>query len=172
VKRVSDNRKGRQVDCIREKLAYELKLRVTIAASGQGRWREELDFPADCKASGFTPVLVVLDSTPNEKLAQLESAFKAQGGEVYIGEAAWTHLEDVAGETMAKFLERYVREPIQQLLRNVPPELPRLVAEMVGQNIELSVGNEKLTILRTPKADAASDEDEMPDDVTDQLPET
>ena len=28
--------------------AYEFKLRVTIAASGQGRWKEELDFPSDC----------------------------------------------------------------------------------------------------------------------------
>ena len=34
---------------------------MTIAASGQGRWKEELDFPADCKASGYVPVLVVLD---------------------------------------------------------------------------------------------------------------
>ena len=170
VKRVSDNRKGRQVDCIREKKAYELKLRVTIAASGQGRWKEELDFPADCKASGFTPVLVVLDSTPNDKLAQLEKAFNAQGGEVYIGEYAWNHLEKVAGQTMAKFLEQYVREPLKQLLDEVRKELPRLVAEMKGQNIKVSIGTETLTIQRTPRIKAASDDDEMPDDVTDQLP--
>ena len=46
VKRQGSGR-GRQVDCIREidKRAYEIKLRVTIAASGQGRWREESIFP-------------------------------------------------------------------------------------------------------------------------------
>ena len=37
VKRTRDPRKGRQVDCIRGDRAYEFKIRVTIAASGQGR---------------------------------------------------------------------------------------------------------------------------------------
>ena len=172
VKRVSDKRKGRQVDCIREKEAYEFKLRVTIAASGQGRWKEELDFPIDCKASGFVPVLVVLDSTPNDKLAQLEGAFTAQGGHVFIGDAAWQHLEDLAGPTMAKFLDKYVRDPLKQRLNEVPAKLPKFAAEMEGENIKLSIGNESMTIERTPRADAASDEDEMPDDAADQLPET
>ena len=171
VKRVSDNRKGRQVDCLREKKAYELKLRVTIAASGQGRWKEELDFPIDCRASGFTPVLVVLDSTPNDKLVQLEKVFRAQGGEVYIGEAAWQHLEEAAGKTMANFLEKYVRAPLRDLLKEVPDQLPKLSAEMHGQDIRLTVGDETLMIERAPKAEAASDEDVMPEDVTDQLPE-
>jgi hypothetical protein len=49
IRRRDDNRKGRQVDCIRERHAYEIKIRVTIAASGQGRWREELEFPIDCR---------------------------------------------------------------------------------------------------------------------------
>jgi hypothetical protein len=172
VKRVSDNQKGRQVDCIREKKAYELKLRVTIAASGQGRWKEELDFPIDCNASGFTPVLVVLDSTPNDKLTQLEKAFKTQGGEVYIGETAWQHLEQVAGPTMAEFLDKYVRDPLKQLLSEVPAKLPKLAAEMEGQNIKISVGNESMTIKRTPRADAASEDDKMPEDAADQLPDT
>ena len=94
---------NRQVDCIREedKRAYELKLRVTIAASGQGRWEEELQFPVDAKCSGYIPVLVVLDPTPNEKLEALKKAFQREGGEVYIGKAAWDHLEQQAGSTMA-----------------------------------------------------------------------
>jgi hypothetical protein len=43
---------GRQVDCLREeiKAAYEIKVRVTIAASGQGRWGEELSFPVEAAA--------------------------------------------------------------------------------------------------------------------------
>src|SRR6266545_7731271 len=77
VRRRADELKGRQVDCIRGKKAYEIKLRVTIAASGQGRWREELEFPGDCRASGYTPVLVVLDPTPNQKLDELRRAFLA-----------------------------------------------------------------------------------------------
>ena len=75
VKRQSDRNKGRQVDCILDDRAYEFKIRVTIAASGQGRWQEELDFPTDCRTSGFTPVLVCLDSTPNPKLSALVDAF-------------------------------------------------------------------------------------------------
>ncbi len=76
VKRRTDQSKGRQVDCIRDDRAYEFKIRVTIAASGQGRWQEELDFPADCRTSGFTPVLICLDSTPNPKLDALMAAFR------------------------------------------------------------------------------------------------
>jgi len=52
-------------------MGYEFKIRVTIAASGQGRWAEELSFPEDARAAGFDPMLVVFDSTDNEKLAQL-----------------------------------------------------------------------------------------------------
>ena len=105
VKRQSDRSKGRQVDCLLDDRAYEFKIRVTIAASGQGRWQEELDFPADCRASGFTPVLVCLDSTPNPKLDSLIRAFLAHQGEVFIGDAAWQHLDSVAGKTMTSFLE-------------------------------------------------------------------
>ena len=39
VRRHESSDKGRQVDCIKGDRAYEFKLRVTIAASGQGRWR-------------------------------------------------------------------------------------------------------------------------------------
>lgn len=94
---------GRQVDCIREKRAYEFNVRVTIAASGQGRWKEELEFPTDCQASGFVPVLIVLDPTPNPKLTELSRVFASAGGEVYIGAEAWKHLDIEAGPTMARF---------------------------------------------------------------------
>ncbi|MCG8346264.1 MAG: hypothetical protein MI924_00605 [Chloroflexales bacterium] len=76
---------GRQVDCIIGNRAYEIKIRVTIAASGQGRWGQELEFPKDCQASGFTPVLVVLDPTANVKLDELSQAFITAGGEGHIG---------------------------------------------------------------------------------------
>ena len=116
VKRLSDPSKGRQVDCIRDDRAHEFKIRVTSAASGQGRWREELDFPADCGGSGYIPILVVLDPTPNPKLAELRRKFLASGGEVFVGSEAWQYLESLAGPTMSRFLENYVHRPVQALL--------------------------------------------------------
>ena len=172
VKRRADGNRGRQVDCLKGKRAYELKLRVTIAASGQGRWREELDFPEDCLASGFMPVLVVLDSTPNDKLAQLERVFKASGGEVYIGKNAWLHLESAAGPTMSRFIEKYVREPLQELLTAAPDTLPNLSAVMGADSITITVDRESITIPRISTVNVDEVEDDMPDDATDQLPDT
>jgi hypothetical protein len=115
VKRARDKSKGRQVDCIAGRNAYEFKLRVTIAASGQGRFGEELDFASDCKASGFVPLLLVLDPTPSSRLTELSAAFAEYGGKAYIGDAAWEHIEQKAGPVMATFVEKYVRRPIAAL---------------------------------------------------------
>lgn len=113
------NRKGsRQVDCIVGDTAYEFKMRVTIAASGQGRFREELQFGEDAHNSGFTPVLLVLDPTPSKKLTKLSNEFKEYGGRAYTGEEAWDHLEEKAGDTLSKFLEKYVRGPISDIDEN------------------------------------------------------
>jgi hypothetical protein len=157
---------GRQVDCVMagDKRAYEIKLRVTIAASGQGRWGEELQFPEDARSSGYTPVLVVLDPTQNPKLTELTSRFKEQKGEVYIGDDAWKHLEEKAGATMAKFLEKYVRVPLQSLLKEAPEQLPDLLVQATGGNITFTVGDEKLAIRRRPKTELATGEDELPAD--------
>ncbi|MEZ4662358.1 MAG: hypothetical protein R2911_32815 [Caldilineaceae bacterium] len=142
VRRHTEPTKGRQVDCIRQKHAYEIKIRVTIAASGQGRWREELDFPIDCRESGYVPVLIVLDSTPNAKLDELVSAFEAAGGKTYIGSAAWEHLEDAAGDTMSLFIEKYVRIPISRVLESSPEELPDIAFKMDGDKFSVIVGAE------------------------------
>lgn len=108
---------GRQIDCYdgAEQLAYEFKLRVTIAASGQGRFAEELSFPREARAAGLTPVLVVLDPTPSPRLDELVAAFTANGGRHYIGAVAWAHMEAKAGRTMATFLERYIRPPLTKM---------------------------------------------------------
>ena len=71
VRRQLDTSRGRQVDCLRGNHAYEFKIRLTIAASGQGRWQEELDFPTDCRHCGYKPILIVLDPTPNPRLEEL-----------------------------------------------------------------------------------------------------
>jgi hypothetical protein len=115
VRRRSDPKKGRQVDCIVGTDAYEFKLRVTIAASGQGRFGEELDFAEDCVASGLRPILLVLDPTPSPRLDDLAKAFRQVGGEAHIGTAAWEYLEARSGPTMATFIEKYVRRPISMI---------------------------------------------------------
>jgi hypothetical protein len=112
IRRTKDPTKGRQVDCIVDKDAYEFKLRVTIAASGQGRFGEELEFARDCRNSNFNPVLLVLDPTPSARLQDLRKEFEQFGGQAYIGNEAWLHLETEAGPSMATFIEKYVRRPI------------------------------------------------------------
>lgn len=171
IKRHKDSRKGRQVDCLLGNKAYELKMRVTIAASGQGRWREELDFPVDCKESGYIPVLVVLDSTPNPKLLELERAFIAQNGEVYKGAAAWAHLDSLAGPTMALFLENYVRGPIDKLVGKASRTLPKFIAMMSDDSISISIGDETIYIARRESEIEEEQQDEMPNDIEDNIPE-
>jgi hypothetical protein len=144
VKRHADGTKGRQVDCIRDTDAYEFKIRVTIAASGQGRWQEEIDFAVDCRSSGFRPVLVVLDPTPNPRLRDLKAAFTQAGGIAYIGNEAWDHLESVAGASMAIFLENYVRKPLDGLLRDAPAELPDLHLTLTAEAVIFRIGSVEL----------------------------
>lgn len=162
---------GRQVDCIRfgDKRAYEIKLRVTIAASGQGRWSEEMDFPMDCRASGYTPVLVVLDPTPNPKLTEIAAAFRDAGGETYVGDWAWAHLEALAGETMATFLKKYVHDPIDSLLREAPDNLPDMLLQMRNNNIVITLGAEELRVKRSPEQDVSGEPEDLPADADEHL---
>lgn len=153
IKRYGDSTKGRQVDCVRNSRAYEIKLRVTIAASGQGRWAEELAFPIDCRASNYTPVLIVLDSTANPKLAELARAFLKADGEVYIGDEAWKHLEEAAGSTMAKFLEKYVRSPLQDVLESSPTVLPNATFKMTDTIFSVLVGKDYVEFPRSVDQD-------------------
>lgn len=168
VKRGGSGGKGRQVDCLREvgdhRLAYELKLRVTIAASGQGRWREELSFPEDCQLSGYKPVLVVFDGIPNPKLSELSTTFRRAGGEVHIGADAWEHLEQEAGDTMSLFLERYVREPVDSMLTSAPDALPPITFSMNEGKLIVSVAHDQLVVTRVEGASESEDQP-LPDDV-------
>lgn len=164
VRRRKDGNKGRQVDCLRENRAYEIKIRMTIAASGQGRWGEELEFPEDCRQSGYVPVLVVLDPTPSPKLDTLRTAFPSAGGDVYVGTEAWAHLEELAGPTMARFLERYVHVPLHALLAEQPSELPDLGLAMGPELLTVRVGEEEFSVPRAPQVED-DDEVPLPDDV-------
>lgn len=115
VKRIGENgevkKEGRQIDCYveEENLAYEFKIRLTIAASGQGRWEEELSFPRECIAAGIKPVLIVLDPTTSTRFVQLSDLFLSLGGLVFVGEEAWRHIEERAGPIMARFVENYIK---------------------------------------------------------------
>lgn len=169
IKRHADPNKSRQVDCLLDDRAYEFKIRVTIAASGQGRWQEELDFPVDCRESGYTPVLICMDGTPNPKLDALARKFQEQDGEVYIGEAAWKHLDDMAGDTMSKFLDNYVRTPIQDLLAKATDRLPDLRARWADDAIDIEVGDDSLHIPRDT-ALTQDDVEPMPDDADEEIP--
>jgi len=148
IRRRADPTRGRQVDCLREDRAYEIKIRVTTAASGQGRWAEELEFPGDCLQSGYIPVLVVLDPTPSPKLDELRESFLSNGGEVFIGQGAWLHLQELAGATMARFLEKYVHEPLQSMLAEEPARLPDLLLGLGSDRLTVRLGDEEFSIRR------------------------
>ena len=132
VKRVDGNgnqtSKGRQVDCFvaGENLAYEFKMRVTIAASGQGRFGEELSFPFECQVAGFKPILIVIDPTPSPRLDELKAAFENAAGSSYIGDEAWGYINEKSGEILSIFVQKYIRPPIESiegLHQNTPPDL-------------------------------------------------
>lgn len=114
----------RQVDCIVDDpvtpYAYEVKIRITDAASRQGRLNEELSFPSDCAYSGHVPRLLVFDPTPCKTLSLVIAAFEAENGEVFLGQDAYGHIGATAGAAQAEFLRRYVAEPLKQYADKLP----------------------------------------------------
>jgi len=176
VTRTDDPKKGRQVDCWKvlpdgTKLAYEFKLRVTIAASGQGRFGEEIQFAEDAKNSGAKPILVVLDPTMSSRLDDLQAAYRAKGGEAYLGDAAWAHLEDEAGDVMSRFIERYVHAPIKEVSSfeessNGYKQIALLDfhASYSSSEVRLTLGDSVRTIKRRELASLESDGEAEPNE--------
>lgn len=148
---------GRQVDCLKDTKAYEIKIRITIAASGQGRWSEELSFPREARAAGYIPVLVVLDPTPNPKLTELIAAFKSVGGSTYVGDDAWAHLKAEAGAEMATFLEKYIREPLDEiyLALDEGEPLPKLTITDMQTRVKFKIGETEWHVNRVTATDSA-----------------
>ena len=109
---------GRQIDCLieGERLAYEMKIRITIAASGQGRWGEELSYPQQAQSAGYIPVLLVFDPTPNPKLTEISQTYLDSGGQVFVGDDAWAHVALRANRCMELFFRLYVRPPLDELI--------------------------------------------------------
>jgi hypothetical protein len=109
----------RQVDCVVDNpsgppWAYEVKIRITDAASRQGRLKQELQFPEDCVYSEHVPRLLVFDPTPCDTLTAMKTAFWNAGGEVFEGPGAYAHIGETVGEAQAMFLQRYVAEPLKR----------------------------------------------------------
>lgn len=120
--------KGRQVDCyIPERgEVYELKMRVSVAASGQGRFSEEMSFPFEAQMAGFTPILIVFDSNESTLLAKLKARYMECGGKCYIGSEAWAFLRERSGREMGIFIDKYIFPLIttmEPLLDSNPKEI-------------------------------------------------
>lgn len=168
IRRLNDASKGRQVDCLVEnpsgRWAYEFKIRVTIAASGQGRWKEELSFPREARAAGFTAVLVVFDATDNYRLSELSKAYRDNGGAAYTGEEAWRHVESRSGTIMGLFVDKYLRAPLAALLHHEPAHnaLPSIEFSMSDRRITITVqGSPPLVIARKPDDQVTESGDEI-----------
>jgi hypothetical protein len=142
---------GRQVDCLVpiNKTVYEFKLRVTIAASGQGRFGEELSFPVESQAAGYRPILLVLDPTPSTRLTELSEAFLRCGGEVYQGEAAWLHMEQQAGTVISKFIEKYIKPAVQDIESVNITDIQSLTLSWIDNKLVISNGQNSYTIDRS-----------------------
>lgn len=121
VKRIDDNgnatSNGRQIDCYISDTneVYELKMRVTIAASGQGRFSEEMSFPYEAQMAGLTPILVVFDNNESTLLTKLKNRYVECGGRYYIGDDAWNILKERAGAEMGIFINKYIYPPINSM---------------------------------------------------------
>lgn len=143
VKRVNANGEplsdGRQIDCYIEetKEVYELKLRVTIAASGQGRFLEEMSFPYEAKCAGLKPILIVFDSTPSALLEKLKQKYISEGGSCAVGDEAWRLLIERAGSEMGKFIWKYIK-PIIENMEKLDTEFPC--------NVHLKIKNGDISI--------------------------
>ena len=154
VKRINDSghrtSEGRQVDCyIKEaKEVYELKMRVTIAASGQGRFKEEMSFPREAKASGLTPILVVFDETESTLLTKLKAQFKKFGGDCFIGQAAWDMLYKKAGKEMSLFIRKYIYPPVQAMGKFIDSNPRSIQIENQGNGIVIRDNQNEYKITR------------------------
>lgn len=154
VKRLDANghqtNKGRQIDCFvpNTNKAFELKLRVTIAASGQGRFSEELSFPVEAMAAGFIPILLVLDPTPSSKLIELSNKFIECGGEFYQGDDAWHYMEREAGVVISIFIDKYIKPVITNIEDVDICNVASITLNWGKDNISISNDTESYTITR------------------------
>lgn len=154
VKRIDDygnlTNNGRQIDCLieSEKEAYELKMRVTIAASGQGRFKEEMTFPIEAQNAGYTPILVVFDGTESLLLTKLKRQYTKCGGKYFIGEDAWKILSERAGREMSIFINKYIYPPINDIEQAMTSRLGKIQLELRDSQLTVNNGTDEYVINR------------------------
>jgi hypothetical protein len=156
VKRIEQGKQtenGRQIDCYvpTTQTAYELKLRVTIAASGQGRFAEELSFPEECQAASITPILLVLDPTPSPRLHELSQKYLASRGEFYQGDDAWEYMARHAGDIISVFIERYIRPAIAEIENIELAQLSTIQLSWTDETVIIETNQASYTIKRTKR---------------------
>ena len=90
----------------------------------------------------YTPVLLILDSTPSEKQDLLVKSFREHGGEAYVGDYAWQHIREQAGATISTFLDKYVKTPLEEVdnAYSASSLLPITLSKS-GENLNISIGN-------------------------------
>ena len=108
----------------------------------------KLSFPSECAAAGLTPILIVLDPTPSSRLAELEQAFLAAGGKMYIGADAWHHMQEQAGSIMSTFLEKYLRPPLEEMAKQEGNQLLDVQLSWSDNAIIIQAGEGKYQIPR------------------------
>ncbi len=168
IRRTSEPSKGRQVDCLEGVHAYEFKMRVTIAASNQGRFKEELAFALDCHSSNYIPILLVLDPTPSTRLDELIAEYSKYGGNAFVGDEAWKHIEDKAGDTMGKFVERYVRIPLREVDSSYK-NLQSISFSSAADRISIQIGGQSLLVIRDKvQVDYGESEDKSSESLEDE----
>ncbi len=69
-------------------------------------------------------------------------------------------MEEEAGGTMAKFLEMYVRSPLDDLLNSAPVDLPDLTLSMQADAVVFNVGTVEYSVPREPTADSEANQSE------------
>ncbi len=70
---------------------------------------------------------------------------------------------------MSRFLDKYVRAPIQGLLTQVGDQLPELTARHGNSFIDISVGGELLHIERNNEPEDEAESGEMPEDAANDI---
>jgi len=71
-------------------------------------------------------------------------AFERENGATYVGDEAWEHLDQAAGDTMSVLLEKHVRHPITEVLASTPTALPDITFKMSDTTFILEVGEESV----------------------------
>lgn len=119
----------------------------------------------------YTPGLILLDPITNSKLTELDSAYRDAEGETLIGEAAWARLKGKATSTMATFIEKCVRKPLEKVLKafSTAGLDPPLTLTDKGSPVEFAVRSRVWSIDWRPSDDSPTDA-ELPDDIARDLP--